>query len=198
METSTTKSHPSRMTDGQYAVLQETSAKYEETWIYFIRVDGNEENLKSLQDQLEQISSMRLYDDLNTFDLESEHYVSATTAKEMSLVDLNYKYPHRKFDGKLNPIQFKFKSSDKNKAKIRKVNDLLKNGRISNFIDDEDIDSDDLLSNSETMSESESESDTESDTDSEPEQAPPMKNSTKLPSSLKPKSALKKQMKNRG
>lgn len=186
-------SEPSRLTDGMYAVFQETSAKYEETWMYFLRVDGNEKQLAELDKQLDQIKNMRLYDDLNAFDLEKERYVSAQTAKEMSLLDLNYKNPHRKFDGKMTSIKFGFKSGDSDKKRIRKVNELLKNGRIANFIDDEDIEPEDLLSHSESMSESESETDDESDsdtdTDTEESDHAPRKDDKrrggKLPSSLR-------------
>jgi len=37
---------PSHKTDGKYVTLMETSGEENESWIYFIRLDGNEENIK--------------------------------------------------------------------------------------------------------------------------------------------------------
>jgi hypothetical protein len=48
-ETKDSLNKPSRMTDGRYAVLQETNGEEHESWLYFIRVEGNEENLNHLQ-----------------------------------------------------------------------------------------------------------------------------------------------------
>ena len=39
---------PSHKTDGKYVTLMETSGEENESWIYFIRLDGNEENIKYL------------------------------------------------------------------------------------------------------------------------------------------------------
>ena len=39
---------PSHKTDGKYAILMETSSEEYESWYYFIRVEGNEENLNHL------------------------------------------------------------------------------------------------------------------------------------------------------
>ena len=147
---------------GDYAVLMETSGEEMESWMYFIKVDGNEENLKFLQDQLEKVD-WYILDDMSTFDLDLEHYVSAQTAKEMTKVELNHCSFHRKFDGKLNMIDFEFEKRDKNKKKIRKVFDVLGYGLIENFIDDEDVDPEDLI----TDSDEDTEDETVSSSDSE-------------------------------
>jgi hypothetical protein len=140
---------PSHIMYGDYAILMETNGEEMESWYYFIRVEGNEENLKHLQDQIEQVD-WYILDEYSTFDLDLEHYVSAQTAKEMTKVDLNHTSFHRKFDGKLQKIDFGFGKKDKNKRKIKRVNDILCYGAIEEFIDDEDIDPEDLVSVSES------------------------------------------------
>ena len=159
---------PSRKTDGNYVVLMETSGEEYESWYYFIRVEGNEENLKHLQTQFKEVE-WEISDDLSTFDLELDHPVSAQTAKQMTKLDLNFTYFHRKFDGVLKKIDFDFKKKDGNQTKICKVFDVLGYGQIEDYIDDEDIDEEDMRSNSDSTDnesvsdESESESDTDVD-----------------------------------
>ena len=148
---------PSNIMTGDYAVLMETSGEEIESWYYFIRVEGNEENLKHLQDQLEQVDWYVL-DEYSTFDLDLEHYVSAQTAKEMSKVDLNPTSLHRKFDGTLKKIDFGFEKKDKNKKKIKKANKILGYGLIDDFIDDEDIDPEDLVSDESSDTDTDNES----------------------------------------
>ena len=138
---------PSHKLDGKYAILMETSGEENESWYNFIRVDGNEENLEYLSKQLNEVD-WYILDDLSTFDLEMDNFVSAQTAKEMSKVDLNASSFHRKFDGVLKKIDFGFRKKDKNNVKICKVFDILGYGRIEKFIDDEDIDEEDLASES--------------------------------------------------
>jgi len=149
IENSITEPISSHNMTGDYAILMETNGEEMESWYYFIRVEGNEENLKHLQEQIEQIA-WYILDEYSTFDLDLEHYVSAQTAKEMSKVDLNHNSFHRKFDGKLQKIDFEFSRKDKNKRKIKKVNNMLAYGAIEDFIDDEDIDPEDLVSVSES------------------------------------------------
>jgi len=150
---------PSHKTDGKYVTLMETSGEENESWIFFIRLDGNEENIKHLQSQLEQVE-WYIIDDLSTFDLDVEHPVSALTAKEMTKVDLNHTSFHRKFDGVLQKIDLGYTKKDGNDTKICKTFDILGYGQIENFIDDEDLDEEDLASDeddSETSSGSSSE-----------------------------------------
>lgn len=150
-----------------YAVLMETSGEDAESWYYFIRHEGNEEELKHLENQLDSIEWYNL-DDLNTFVLERQILVSEKTAKEMTKIDLNSQSFHRKFDGKLKRIDFKLKDRYSNEKKMDKVFDVLGYGRIEDYISDEDIDPEDLLSHSEEdSSEEETQTDSLSDSSSD-------------------------------
>lgn len=151
--------------EGKYAVIQEFNDEESEAWLYFIRYEGNEENLKFLADQIEKID-WYLIEDCSTFDIDLEHLVSAQTAKEMTKVNLNSHQWHRKFDGKLEKIKFKFKKKHDNEDRMYIVFDKIGYGAISDFIDDEDIDTDDLTDNSYSDNDSEYSKNTE-DTDSE-------------------------------
>ena len=155
---SSTYTEPSHIMTGDYAALMETNGKEFESWYYFIRREGNEEALKHLQDQLEKIDWFIL-DDLSTFDLDLDHSVTASTAKQMTKLELNSYAFHRKFDGKLKQINFNFRKKDtkdnerSNERMIGKVFDLLGYGQIEDYISDEDLDAEDLTDN-ETSSES--------------------------------------------
>jgi hypothetical protein len=143
------------MENFKYAVLMETSGYEYESWMYFIRYNGNEENLALLGKQLDLITDCSIFDeDINIFDLDLEHLVSETTAKEICLLELNSVSYHRKFDGVLRPIDFRFKSKDKSERMLEKVNKLLGEGRIDEFIGDEDIDESQLNDGSDSDSES--------------------------------------------
>jgi hypothetical protein len=143
----------------KYAVLMETNGKEYESWYYFIKYNGNEDALKSLSRQIESID-WYILDDLSTFDLDLEHLVSETTAKEMIKIELNSLMFHRKFDGKLKEIDLGFKKKDSNDKKIVRAFKKLGIGRIDDFIDQEDIDPEDL-----EEKESDDESNDESDDD---------------------------------
>lgn len=140
---------PSHNMEGKYAILMETNGEEFESWYYFIKIEGNEENLKHLQDQLEQVE-WYILDELSTFDLELDYPVSAITAKEMTKVDLNATSFHRKFDGRLKRIDLDFKSKDGTETKMCKTFDILGYGSIDEFISDEDIDDEDLVSASDS------------------------------------------------
>ena len=72
-------------TEGKYVILMETNDEELEQWYYFLKVDGNQENLNHLQKQLEKVD-WELMEDLSTFELDMDYFVSAQTAKEMSKV----------------------------------------------------------------------------------------------------------------
>ena len=156
---------PSHIMVGKYATLMETNGKECESWYYFIRVEGNEDALKHLQDQLTKVE-WYIVEDLSTFDLDLDHYVDAKTAKEMTKVELNSCSFHRKFDGKLEMIDFNFKKKDlrDNERMICKVFDLLGYGQIEDYISDEDLDDEDLVSDN--SSDDESSDDDSSDDES--------------------------------
>lgn len=154
---------PSHIMFGEYAVLMETSGAECESWYYFIRKQGNEEALLHLQEQLESVE-WYILDDLSTFDLDLEHYVTAKTAKQMTKLELNSYAFHRKFDGKLRRIDLGFRRKDKTEKRMGKVFDILGYGQIEDYIEDEDLDPEDLTDHSDSdSSESESESESESD-----------------------------------
>lgn len=159
------KSDSTHNMKGKYATLMEMNDSEIECWYYFIKYEGNEEALKHLQQQLESIE-WYMMEDSSTFDLDLEHLVSAQTAKEMTKLELNSYQWHRKFDGKLKQINFKFKKRDNTEKKMCKVCDYLACGQIEEYIDDEDIDSEDLTSSDESSSDSES-SKTENESESE-------------------------------
>jgi hypothetical protein len=191
---------PSHKIDGKYALLQEFSSDQSECWLCFIRVEGNEENLKFLQEQLESIE-WYASEEWSCFDIDLDNYVSATTAKEMTLVDLNSQSFHRKFDGVLKMIDFKFKKKMSNTTKMSIVNDKLGMGGIEKFIDDEDVNPEDLVTDSEYSDDSDSEEDESSDDeksenddesdDDEPEEVKnkkeELKKKIRLPPSVVPK-----------
>ena len=84
----------------------------------------------------------------------------------MTKVDLNSNSFHRKFDGKLQKIDFDFKKKDGNETKICKIFDILGYGQIEDYISDEDIDDEDLVTDDEsTDNESVSDSSHSSDKD---------------------------------
>ena len=121
----------------RYVIMCETSGEEMEQWYNFIRVDGNEKALKYLNDQLTKIE-MYILDDLSTFELDLENTVSEQTAKEMTMVDINSYTYHRKFDGKLQYIDFKLKKRDDNEDMIEKIHNVLAFGDIDKYIDNED------------------------------------------------------------
>ena len=142
-------------TEGKYVILMETNDEELEQWYYFLKVDGNKENLQYLQKQLEKVD-WELMEDLSTFELDMDYFVSAQTAKEMSKVSLNYVSYHRKFDGRLKKIDFDFKKKDGNETKICKVFDTLGNGKIEDYISDEDIDEEDMVTDDDNSTDGES------------------------------------------
>ena len=152
--------------ESKYATLMETNEAEMESWYYFIKYDGNEENLKNLQSQLEKVK-FKTIDELSAFDLELNYLVSAQTAKDMTKIDMNAFSFHRKFDGKLKPIDFGFTDTDKNIKKIKKCNDVLGYGSIDEFISDEDIDPEDLRNPDDESKESESDDEDSDDEDSD-------------------------------
>jgi hypothetical protein len=136
-----------------YAILQETSGEESESWLYFIKYQGNEEALQHLNKQLDMVD-WYILDGYSTFDLETDFLVSEQTAKEMTKVDLNAYSFHRKFDGTLKKIDLDFRDKDKNSKKIKKAFKVLGYGKIEEFIDEEDVDPEDLVSVSQSDEES--------------------------------------------
>jgi hypothetical protein len=162
---------PSHIMTGDYVALMETNGKECESWYYFIRYQGNEEALQHLQDQLEKVD-WYILDDLSTFDLDLEHFVSAKTAKEMTKLELNSYAFHRKFDGKLDKINFNFRTKDlrNNERMMCKVFDQLGYGQIEDYISDEDLDPEDLTDHESSSEETDTEEESDSDSEEESEE----------------------------
>lgn len=203
--------------ENRYAILMETNEEEYESWYYFIKYNGNEAELKHLQEQIDSIDWYML-EDISAFTIELDYLVSETTAKEMTKVDMNSHSFHRKFDGKLKRINLRLKPKYSTEKKMSKVYSILGDGRIEDFIDQEDIDPEDMASGSESESESdetssgesESESDSErsesesdeSDGDEKKEKSSSNKKKGKLPAVAKkidiPRAARFRQMKKKG
>jgi hypothetical protein len=130
--------------ENKYAVLMETNGKEFESWMYFLKYNGNEDALKYLAKQLESVE-FYILDELSTFDIDLEHLLSERTAKEMTKVELNSVMYHRKFDGKLKKIDLGLSKRDSNDKKILKCFKALGVGKIDDFIDEEDIDAEDRV-----------------------------------------------------
>jgi len=130
--------------ENKYAVLMETNGKEFESWMYFLKYNGNEDVLKYLAKQLESVE-FYILDELSTFDIDLEHLLSERTAKEMTKVELNSVMYHRKFDGKLKKIDLGLSKRDSNDKKILKCFKALGVGKIDDFIDEEDIDAEDRV-----------------------------------------------------
>lgn len=195
-----TSPEPSHIMSGQYAVLMETSEKECESWYYFIRMAGNIPALNHLKNQLEQVE-WYIQDDLSTFDIDMEHTVTAITAKQMTKLELNAHSFHRKFDGKLQEINLGFKKRDTDERKMEKAFDLLGYGQIEDYIDDEDLDPEDLT-DAQSESESESESESDSNSDSSEDDRKSKKTSSGIPPALlrseRPRWAKAKGLRKRG
>lgn len=175
---------PSHITVGEYVVLMETNGHECESWYYFIRKQGNEDNLKYLDDQLNKID-WYVEDDLSVFDLDLEHTVTAKTAKQMTKIELNSYQFHRKFDGKLEKIDLGFKKKDKNVRMMEKTFDVLGYGQIEDYINDEDIDPEDLTdNNSDSDTDSDTDTDSDSEDNSENEKTPKKENTKGIPPAL--------------
>lgn len=144
----------------RYAVLQECDGETTESWLYFIRYEGNEEALKKLREDLESFE-WTIYDDTSAFDIDTDHLVSEQTAKEICLLELNSESYHRKFNGKMEVINFGFKSKDNDDKKMHRVCKLLRNGGIEDYVDGEEVDPTHTESGSEESSTSEEEQEQE-------------------------------------
>ncbi len=190
LDTTPNNSVPTENTEvRKYALLQETSGEESESWYYFIKYNGNEEALAHLQKQLESVD-WYILDDLSTFDLESEFLVSEQTAKEMTKVDLNYFAFHRKFDGTLQKIDLGFKPNHSTEKKMSKAFRKLGYGKIENFIDQEDVDPEDMVNasdSSDSTEEEDSEESESSESSSEEEEKKTPKKGGKLPGILSKK-----------
>ena len=124
----------------KYAVLMETSPEDCESWYYFIKFNGNEDALKNLKAQFDSITDAVIMDDINLFDLDIENLISEECAKELCMLELNSVAYHRKFDGVLENIDFRFKKKkDDDETMMFKIFDKIGEGDIDLFVTGEDI-----------------------------------------------------------
>ena len=123
----------------KYAVLMETSGPDYESWYYFIKYEGNEEALKYINDQLNEIVDDVVYEDMSKFDIDLVNLVSLECVNQMIMLELNSVTYHRRFDGKLQMIDFGFKKKDKDTKRLLKVDETIGNNLFENFIEDEFI-----------------------------------------------------------
>jgi hypothetical protein len=179
--------------ENKYAILQETNEDQCESWLYFIKYNGNEENLNYLNDQINSVRC-HLLEGMSTFDIEIKTLVSENTAKDMCRVELNHYTYHRKFDGVLQKINFKLKKKHSNEKKICKIFDRLGYGGIENFIDGEeifhprtesDVSSEENNSGSDNESENNSDDEPESEVASDSDEKKEVLKNKKLPNNLK-------------
>lgn len=145
----------------RYAILMETNGEEFESWYNFIRYEGNEEALAHLQKQLGKVE-FYIIENMSTFDLEIEHLVNEETARQMCMVDLNSYMFHRKFDGKLQKIDFGFSRRDDNEDRIEKVHEKIGLGDIDNYVDGEEEFKDDNDNNSRASDDSDASYDSNS------------------------------------
>jgi hypothetical protein len=173
--------------ENKYVILQETSGDDHESWLTFIKIKGNEKNIKLLEDQLNSVYHNSIDDDdkeITIFDIETEHPVSETTAKEMSAVDLNHCFFHRKFDGVLKPIDFHLNKNEKDRKKIKKIWKVLGRGKIDEYVSDEDLDDAELTTDDDSSDEDSSDASGSSDDENIKEIAKKVDKIDKKPSAL--------------
>lgn len=117
----------------------ETSPDDCESWYYFIKYNGNEDALKNMKAQFDKIEDAVIMDDINLFDLDIENLISEECAKEFCMLELNSATYHRKFDGVLDNIDFRFKKKDDDETMMFKIFDKIGEGDIDLFVTMEDI-----------------------------------------------------------
>jgi hypothetical protein len=123
----------------KYVILMETDEDSCESWYYFLKYNNNEGNIDILHKQITKINPSTLIEGCTVFDMDISHTVSEETAKEMCSIELNSVTFHRKFDGELSKINFKFEKHDDDEDMVIKVHEMIGYGNIDKYITDEDI-----------------------------------------------------------
>jgi hypothetical protein len=158
----------------KYAILCEQNKNADVDMYFFIKYNGNEKELKNLSDAVDHIDWDFEYCE-SSFSTDITTLVSEQTAKEMTLISVG-EYYHHKYDGVLQHIDFDIKKNDSEKRKMKKINKVLGDVGIANFIDMEDTDG-----QGDNESESDGSGDSESDEVIEKVERPSFK---KLPPSV--------------
>lgn len=135
--------------DKEYSLLVEINESECENVYYFISKMGknnegkyvsNEKNLLKLENIINSVDDWIIEQDKSIFIMDNFSSIGEQTAKEMSLLRINPQYKHRKFDGVLSDINFGISNErDSDKIRINKIRDKLSFGKISRYIDNEDI-----------------------------------------------------------
>jgi hypothetical protein len=127
------------MEEDKYAVIMETNGELCESWLYFVKYQGNEEALEQLSDDINRIDTPTLMEDANAFDIDICKFVSKQTAAEMIMLELNSATYHRRFDGTMTKIDFGFSTKKRytDERIVEKIDKLIGGGRISDFVTDE-------------------------------------------------------------
>jgi hypothetical protein len=123
----------------KYATLMETSGPDYESWYYFIKYDGNEEALKFLKEQLESIENDVVYEDMSKFDIDIDNLLSQEAVDQFILLELNSVMYHRRYDGKMQKIDFQFRKKDKDTKRLLKIDEMLAGGAIDKYVEDQYI-----------------------------------------------------------
>jgi len=125
----------------KYVILSETDCDICETYMYFLKYNGNEFAINKLAEQIRDTEESEIYDDVHVFNMDTVNMVSEQTATEMCRIELNNTESfHRKFDGVLTDIDFEINDDDDAMSTLCKIHELLSFGSISEYIDDEDLD----------------------------------------------------------
>lgn len=166
------------MSVSKYVVLMETSGPDCESWYYFIKHDGNEDALRFLSSQLESIDMDVVYEDMSKFDIDIENLISLEAVNQFIMLELNSVMYHRRYDGKLEMIDFGFKKSAKDSKRLLIIDEMLGGGKIDMYVSDQYIPKEHEPTESDLE-----DSDTDSGSDSETETSNIDK--SKIPSSFK-------------
>ena len=156
----------------KFAIIMETSGEECESWYYFVKYEGNQDALEGLKSQLETVEQTTVFDDMSTFDVDTEHLVSEQTVDDMILIEVNSVMYHRKFTGVMKPINLKLKNGEKDTKKLSKIDAKLGNGLIERYLSGEFVPEQHKLTDSEVYSSDDNEtldsdSGYESDSDSD-------------------------------
>ena len=169
-----------KMSVSKYVVLMETSGPDYESWYYFIKNDGNEDALRFLSSQLESIDMDVVYEDMSKFDIDIENLISLEAVNQFIMLELNSVMYHRRYDGKLEMIDFCFKKSDKDSKRLLIIDEMLGGGKIDMYVSDQYIPKEHEPTESDLE-----DSDTDSGTGSDSETETSNIDKSKIPKSFK-------------
>lgn len=74
----------------KFVTFKEVNLKEEETFIFFLQYDNNEEKLKELSEIIESADTSELNGDFSIFEIDVNTLLSESTVKELENVDLGH------------------------------------------------------------------------------------------------------------